>query len=53
MGEFWLAKYAKFLPVDNEDSNQSAHPRSLIRVFVVHICQKVRFTTLRLVLRSV
>ena len=42
-----LAKDAKFLHVDNEDSNQTALLRSLIRVFVGRKRQKVRFLTFR------
>ena len=37
---------AKFLHTDNEDSDQTAQIRRLIRVFVGRMCQKVRFRTL-------
>ena len=41
LGEFWKAKDAKFLHVDNEDSYQTARMRRLMRVFVGRIRQKV------------
>ena len=41
----WIAKDAKFLHADNEDSDRI---RRLIWVFVEHTCKKVRFLTLRL-----
>ena len=47
---FWIAKDAKFLHADNEDSNQTARMRRLIWVFVGRMCQKGRsksFLTLR------
>ena len=47
---FWIAKNAKFLHADNEDSNQPARMRRLIWVCVWRNCQKVRFLTLRLTL---
>ena len=47
LGAFWIAKDAKFLHADNEDSNQTARMRRLIWVFVGRTCQKVRFLTLR------
>ena len=34
LGAFWISKCALFLHADNEGSDQTAHPRSLIRVFV-------------------
>ena len=49
LGAFWVAKAAKFLHADNEDSDQIAQRRSLIWVFVGHTCQKVRFLTLSLI----
>ena len=48
LGAVWIAKDAKFLHADNEDSDQTARMRSLIRVFVRRTFQKVRFLTLRL-----
>ena len=48
LGVVWIAKDAKFLHADNEDSDQTARMRSLIRVFVGRTFQKVRFLTLRL-----
>ena len=37
LGAFWIDKAAKCLHADNEDSDQPAHPRRLIRVFVVRV----------------
>ena len=48
LGAFWLAKDAKFLHADNEDSNQTARMRSLVWVFVGRTCQKMFFLQLRL-----
>ena len=48
LGAFWIAKDAKFLRADNEDSDQIARMRRLIRVFVGRTCRKVRFLTLQL-----
>ena len=43
---FWIAKAdAKLLHADNEDSDQTAWMRRLIRVFVGCTRQKVRFLT--------
>ena len=42
----WIAKDATFLSADNEDSDQTAHLRSLIRVFTGRTCDKVRFLIL-------
>ena len=47
LGAFWIAKDAKVLHADNEDSDQTAPMRSLIWVFVGRKCQKVRFLPLR------
>ena len=44
LGAFWIAQDAKVLHVDKEDSDQTAHPRSLIWIFVERTCQKVRFS---------
>ena len=44
LGVFLIAKDAKFLHVDNEDSNQIARMRKLFLVFIVRTCQKVRFS---------
>ena len=44
LGAFRIAKDAQFLHVYNEDSAQTARMRSLIWVFVVRTCQKVRFS---------
>ena len=46
LGAFWLAKGAKFLYADNEDSDQTAQMRRLIWVFVGRICQTVLFLAL-------
>ena len=43
---FQIAKDAKFLHADNEDLNQPAWPRRLIRVFVGRTYPKARFITL-------
>ena len=50
LGTFWIAKDAKFLHADNEDSDQTAWMRRLIWVFVGRTCQQVRFLTLWLIL---
>ena len=50
LGAYWIAKDAKFLHADNEDSHQTAQMRRLIWVFVGHACQKVHFLTFRLIL---
>ena len=50
LGAFCIAKDAKFLHADNEDSNQTARMRSLIWVFVFRKCQWVHLLTLRLFL---
>ena len=47
MSAFWIAKYAKCLNADKEDSYQTAWMRRLIWVFVERTCQKVHFLTLR------
>ena len=44
---FWIDKNAKFLHVDNEDSDQIARMRKLIWVIVGRTCPKVCFLTLR------
>ena len=49
-GEFRIAKDAKFLHADNEDSNQTARKRRPIWVIVGRTCHKVRFLTSRIVL---
>ena len=46
LGAFWIAKDAKCLRADNEDSDQT---RRLILVFVGHTCPNVRFRTLRII----
>ena len=46
LNAFWIAKDAKFLYADNEDSDQTARMRRLIWVFVGRTCEKVRFLTL-------
>ena len=51
LSAFWITKDAKFLYVDNEDSNQTARMRRLIWVFVGRTYKKVRFRPLRLILR--
>ena len=38
LGAVWIAKNAKCLHADNEDSNQTERMRSLIWVFVERIC---------------
>ena len=48
-GAFWIAKDAKFLDADNEDSDQTAQMRRLILVLVGRTYEKVRFLTFRLV----
>ena len=45
---FWIAKNTKFLHGNNEDADQTARTRRLIRVFVGCTCQKVHFLTLLL-----
>ena len=47
LGAFWIAKDARFLHADNEDSDQTAQMRRLIWVFVGRTCQKVHFLKLR------
>ena len=49
LGAFWIAKDAKFLPVDNEDSDQTVRMCRLIWVLVGRIFQKVLFHTLWLI----
>ena len=44
-----IPKDAKFLLADNEDSDQTARMRSLIRVCVGRKCHMVHFLTLRLI----
>ena len=44
-----IAKDAKVLDADKEDSDQTARMRSLIRLFFGRTCQKVRFLTLWLI----
>ena len=46
---FWIAKDAKFLHWDNEDSDQTARMRILIWVFVGCTCQTVRSLTMRFI----
>ena len=46
MGAFWIAKNAKFLHAPNDDSDQPARMRRLIRVVVGRTYQKVRFLKL-------
>ena len=46
LGAIWIAKDSNFPHAVNEDSNQTARMRRLIRVFVGRICQKVPFLTL-------
>ena len=46
---FWIAKDAKFLHADNEDSDQTARMRRLIWVFVGRTCQKVPLLALKLI----
>ena len=48
LSAFWIAKDAKFLHANKEDSNQTARMRRLILVFVERSCQKVGFLILRL-----
>ena len=43
LGAFRIAKDAKILYADIEDSEQTARMRRLIWVFVRRTCQKVRF----------
>ena len=42
-GAFWIAKDAKSLHADNEDSDHIARKSRLIWVYVGRTCQKVRF----------
>ena len=49
LGTFWIARDAKFLHSDNEDSEQTARIHRMICVFVMRICEKVRFLPLRLI----
>ena len=42
----WTAKDAKFLYVENEESDQTARTDILIRAFIERTCPKVRFHTL-------
>ena len=44
---FWIAKDAKFLREDKEDSNQTSWMRRLIWVFPGRTCPRVRFLTFR------
>ena len=44
LGAFWLPKDAKFLHVDNKDSDQTVWMRRLIWVFVGSTCQRVHFS---------
>ena len=46
---FWIAKDAKFLHADNEDSDQTVRLRRLIRVLPEHTRQTVRDLMLRLI----
>ena len=46
---FWIAKNAKLLHADDEDSDQITGMRRLICVLVRRKCQKVRFLTFRLI----
>ena len=48
LGGFRIAKEAKSLRADNEDSDQTARMRMLIWAFVGRICLTVRFLTLML-----
>ena len=41
LGAFWNARDAHSLNADEEDSNQTARMRRLIKVFVGRTCQKV------------
>ena len=52
LGTLWLAKWAKFLRADNEDSDQTARMRRLIGVFIGRRCQRVHFLTLLVRYRS-
>ena len=47
LDSFWKSKDAKFLHVDNEDSDQTVRMRRLTWVFVGGTCQKIRFLTWR------
>ena len=49
LGAFGTDKNAKIVHADNEDSDQTARMRRLIRVFVGRVGQKVRFLKLRLI----
>ena len=46
LGAFWIAKDTKVFHADNEDSNQTARMRSLVRVFVGRTCKKLCFLRL-------
>ena len=48
----WIAKDAEFLHTDNEESEQIAWMRRLIRIFIVRTRLKVRFLTLRLICKA-
>ena len=47
LAAFRIVSVAKFLQADNEDSDQTARERRLIRVNVWRPCQKVRFLELQ------
>ena len=47
---FWIAKDAKFLQADNEDSDQTVRMHRLVWVFAGRKCQKLRLHTLPLYL---
>ena len=47
LGAFWIAKDAKFLHADNEDSDQTVQMYRLIWIHVGRTCQKIRFLTFR------
>ena len=52
LGAFRETKDAKFLHADNKNSDQRAQMRRLIWVFVGRMCQKMRFSSLRLIVIS-
>ena len=49
LSAFWTAKDAKFLHLDNEDSDQTVPICRLIRVFIGCTCQEICFLTLWLI----
>ena len=46
-GRIWIANDAQFIHADNEDSDQTARKRSLIRVFVGGLSKELHSLTSR------